>query len=93
MGYSFAAGTIDGPGAFDFTQGTSIVCVSPSYVKLQCTCTFAGSLAALTVHVFNNPHSCLELLSEKCVCVAANPKTLSENWKAFFHKADSFFWT
>jgi len=24
MGYSFAAGTIDGPGAFDFTQGTGI---------------------------------------------------------------------
>jgi len=24
MGYSFAAGTIDGPGAFDFTQGTEI---------------------------------------------------------------------
>ena len=24
MGYSFAAGTTDGPGAFDFTQGTCI---------------------------------------------------------------------
>lgn len=23
MGYSFAAGTTDGPGAFDFTQGTT----------------------------------------------------------------------
>ena len=23
MGYSFAAGTTDGPGAFDFTQGTN----------------------------------------------------------------------
>ena len=23
LGYSFAAGTIDGPGAFDFTQGTT----------------------------------------------------------------------
>jgi len=37
MGYSFAAGTIDGPGAFDFTQGTSTVYFSWFVSCIYCT--------------------------------------------------------
>ena len=32
MGYSFAAGTTDGPGEFDFTQGTLISRIFYSYI-------------------------------------------------------------
>ena len=58
-----------------------------TYVKLQCTCTYAGSLAALTVHVFNNSHSCLELLSE-CVFVSLLIRRLGlRTGRLFFHNA------
>ena len=44
MGYSFAAGTTDGPGAFNFKQGQSPVDLSDHLANLR----FLGSLQVLT---------------------------------------------
>ena len=56
-------------------------------ITCWCTCTFAGSLAALTVHAFNNSHSCLELLSE-CVFVLLLIRRLGlRTGRLFFHNA------
>ena len=44
MGYSFAAGTTDGPGAFDFTQGT--------YNRMLCYVMFNVGILSYLIFIF-----------------------------------------